>query len=305
MNVLWIKDNNIGHEKQVKVLLDELSKDHNLKIDSRDVKGIPPIFKYIDKVQENFYDLIIGAGHRTYSFLLDIKKGQKKSCKNIAVLTPSTSKSKFDIICAPYHDSYKLKGLNNTIYYEGSLSKVSLNEADRNTLMIAIGGNNKHYHFNIDYLAQQINYFLSLHPGKNSYIFNSRRTPSLMNRKIYEIAKLNDNCVVCDVNSNDSTSFESILHKASSKLITRDSVNMIYESLSSKGKTYLADMKPKNNNSKVVKNVNKLTNNKQVGQIKTSDIVEGMSKMQLEKQNNYNEVFAEVEKVAFKINKLI
>ena len=73
MNVLWIKDNNIGHEKQVKVLLDELSKDRNLNIDSRNIKGIPPIFKYIDKVQENFYDLIIGAGHKTYSFLLDIK----------------------------------------------------------------------------------------------------------------------------------------------------------------------------------------------------------------------------------------
>ena len=26
MNVLWIKDNNKGHEKQVKVLLDELLK---------------------------------------------------------------------------------------------------------------------------------------------------------------------------------------------------------------------------------------------------------------------------------------
>ena len=26
MNVLWVKDGKIGHEKQVKVLLDELSK---------------------------------------------------------------------------------------------------------------------------------------------------------------------------------------------------------------------------------------------------------------------------------------
>ena len=29
MNVLWIKDNNIGHEKQVQVLLDELSNSLN------------------------------------------------------------------------------------------------------------------------------------------------------------------------------------------------------------------------------------------------------------------------------------
>mgnify|MGYP001181223128 CR=1 FL=1 len=305
MNVLWIKDNNIGHEKQVKVLLDELSKNHNLNIDSRNIKGIFPMLKYIDKVQENFYDLIIGAGHKTYSFLINIKKNQKKSCKNIAILSPSIKKDKFDIICAPSHDLHKLKGLNNTIFYEGSLSKVSLKKVDQNILMIAIGGNNKHYQFNIDYLIEQINYFLSLHPDKNTYIFNSRRTPNQMNKKIYEIAKKNNNIVICDINKNDSISFESILHKASVKLITRDSVNMIYESLSSMGKTYLIDMKAKNNNSKVVNNVNKLITNMVVGHIESSDLVKGMSKMQLKKQNDYNEVFAEVEKLAYKINQLI
>ena len=35
MNILWVKDSNIGHEKQVDVLLKELSKKLNLKIDSR------------------------------------------------------------------------------------------------------------------------------------------------------------------------------------------------------------------------------------------------------------------------------
>ena len=77
MNILWIKDNNIGHEKQVKVLLDELSKNNDLNIDQRTVKGFIPFFRYIDDVQKNYYDILIGAGHKTYSFLLDIKKYQK------------------------------------------------------------------------------------------------------------------------------------------------------------------------------------------------------------------------------------
>ena len=80
---------------------------------------------------------------------------------------------------------------------------------------------------------------------------------------------------------------------------------MIYESLSCKGKTYLIDMKPKKNNSKVVKNVNNLIKNKYVGHIECSNLVEGMSKMHLQKQNKYNEVFAEVEKVAYQLNQLI
>ena len=38
MNILWIKDNNVGHEKQVKVLLDELSKTRDIKIIQINVK---------------------------------------------------------------------------------------------------------------------------------------------------------------------------------------------------------------------------------------------------------------------------
>ena len=47
MKVLWIKDNKTGHEKQVKVLLDELSKDLELDIDERIVDGRFPFFRTI------------------------------------------------------------------------------------------------------------------------------------------------------------------------------------------------------------------------------------------------------------------
>ena len=80
---------------------------------------------------------------------------------------------------------------------------------------------------------------------------------------------------------------------------------MVYESLSSKGETFLMYMESKNNNDKVVKIVNELINNKQVGYVDCSDIVKGISKMKLVKQNSYNEVFAEVEKLAFKLNKIL
>ena len=56
--------------------------------------GFIPFFRYIDNVQENYYDILIGAGHKTYSFLLDIKKYQKDNTKNIAILTPSFKKDK-------------------------------------------------------------------------------------------------------------------------------------------------------------------------------------------------------------------
>ena len=74
MKVLWVKDNNIGHEKQVKILLDELNKNVDLDIDERVVKGLYPLFTYLEDIEEKKYDFIIGAGHRTYSLILSIKK---------------------------------------------------------------------------------------------------------------------------------------------------------------------------------------------------------------------------------------
>ena len=131
MEVLWIKDGNIGHEKQVRVLLDELSKTLTLNIDSREIKGIFPIFTYLEDVQEKYYDLIIGAGHRTYSSLLDTKKYQKERCITLAVLSPTFKRKEFDIICAPLHDKNKLKHLNNVVYFEGSLSLIHISEPTR------------------------------------------------------------------------------------------------------------------------------------------------------------------------------
>ena len=305
MNVLWVKDGNIGHEKQVKALLDQLLKDKHLNIIERSIKGIFPFFTYINDVEENYYDLIIGAGNKTYPLLLDTKKYQKSNTKAIAVLTPSFKKRKFDIICAPNHDKHKLKDINNVIYFKGSLVSVSLVEPEEKTILIAIGGKNKHYHFDQKHIISQIKYFISLHPDKDCYIFNSRRTPTNMNDQILSIKNNRNNIYFIDYKDKQSFSYENILHKASSKLITRDSMNMVFESLSCKGKTYLIDMRVKNKKSKVLNVINDLIKNNEIGLIEFSNPVDSMSSMKLKTQNIYNDVFAEVEKVEYKLKKLI
>ena len=305
MNVLWIKDGNIGHEKQVRVLLNQLLKNKHLNIIERNIKGIFPFFTYVNDIEENYYDLIIGAGNKIYQLLLDTKKNQKNTTKTIAVLTPSFKKNKFDIICAPYHDEHKLKDINNVIYFKGSLASVSLGETEEKTILIAIGGKNKHYYFDQNHIISQIKYFISLHPDKECYIFNSRRTPSKINNEIISIKNMSNNIFFIDCKNQQSHSFETILHKASSKLITRDSMNMIFESLSCKGKTYLMDMRIKNKKSKVINVINGLIKNNEIGSIEFDNPIDGISTMKLKKQNIYNDVFAEVERVEYKLKKLI
>ena len=306
MNVLWVKDNNIGHEKQVDVLLKELSKKLNLKIDSRIVKNSFPFQKKIDSVKSNYYDILIGAGHKTHSILLKNKKNQKKTTKVIAILSPTFYKSKFDIICTPSHDKHKFNSKDNVIFYEGSLVTVSIKETREDVVMIAIGGKNKHYIFDQDHIYGQMEYFLSIHSNKHCYIFNSRRTPREISKKISLQYKDNERITFVDFYDNRSNiSIEEIMHQSQSKLITRDSVNMVYESLSCKGDTYLFDMHAKRGSTKVVENINMLIKNRKIGFVDCSELTQGFSKMKLEKQNIHNDVFAEVEKVAYEIqNKL-
>ena len=306
MNVLWVKDNNIGHEKQVDVLLKELSKKLNLKIDSRIVKNSFPFQKKINNVKSSYYDILIGAGHKTHSILLKNKKNQKKTTKVIAILSPTFYKSKFDIICTPSHDKHKFNSKDNVIFYEGSLVTVSLKETREDVVMIAIGGKNKHYIFNQDHIYSQMEYFLSINSNKHCYIFNSRRTPREISKKISLQYKDNERITFVDFYDNKSNiSIEEIMHQSQAKLITRDSVNMVYESLSCKGDTYLFDMHAKRGSTKVVENINMLIKNRKIGFVDCSELTQGFSKMKLEKQNIHNDVFAEVEKVAYEIqNKL-
>ena len=304
MNILWVKDSNIGHEKQVKNLLDEISKKIDLHIDERLVKGFFPFFTYLENVEDKKYDLIIGAGHKTYSLILDVKKHQKNNTKSVAILSPTFNKDKFDLICAPIHDKDKFRKTDNTIFFEGSIAKVSDSETDENTILVAIGGKNKHYYFNEDHIIAQITYFISIHPNKNCYIYNSRRTPASTNAKLKSLQNTCNNIKFLDFNQG-STDFETTLMNASSKLITRDSINMVFESLSCKGKTYLMDMKKIRKSNKVVKVIDGLIENKKIGFIDCSDITDGMSKMKLQKQNIHNEIYAEVEKISYKLLQLI
>jgi len=306
MNVLWVKDNNIGHEKQVDVLLKELSKKLNLKIDSRIVKNSFLFQKKIDNVKSNYYDILIGAGHKTHSILLKNKKNQKKTTKVIAILSPTFYKSKFDIICTPSHDKHKFKSKDNVIFYEGSLVTVSLKETREDVVMIAIGGKNKHYIFDQDHIYDQMEYFLSINSNKHCYIFNSRRTPREISKKISSQYKDNERITFVDFYENRSAvSIEDIMHQSHAKLITRDSVNMVYESLSCMGDTYLFDMHAKRSSTKVVENINTLIQNRKIGFVDCSELTKGFYKMKLKKQNIHNDVFAEVEKVAYEIqNKL-
>jgi len=76
---------------------------------------------------------------------------------------------------------------------------------------------------------------------------------------------------------------------------------MVYEALSSKGKTYVFDMDSKNKDNKIVNQINRLINNGEIGSVEYLNMSSGLKKMQLKPQKEFNEVYAEVEKLAYKL----
>ena len=315
MNILWLKDGKLGHEKQVQALLDEICKIEESNIHERKIENtsflsiLNPFKSEIRKdcniLASHSIDIIVGAGHDTYSKILSYKKNLFPIPKAIAILAPSFGKKDFDFICAPHHDYEKLKKLKNVIFFEGSLSKVSTHPIDESIGFIGLGGKNNHYVFNDDSLLNQIQYIVSLFPSKKWFIFNSRRTPESINIKITKLTKENSNINFINFSTTTSPSYNEILKLASIKIVSPDSMNMVYESLSTLGKSYLFDMRSKNLNNKIVKQINKLKINKQIGYLEESSLVKDLQQTKIHSQNEHNDVFAEVEKLAYKLLKEI
>jgi mitochondrial fission protein ELM1 len=324
MNILWIKDGKKGHEKQVSVLLEELGKNININIYeeectlSRFKKALFLIDcfllklgsffkknnsfitrlsnKQIIKFKEKKINIVIGAGSGPQIQLLIYK--QEFDTKIISVLTPAFFKDRYDLICSPIHDSDRYKKSNNVIFFEGSLAKVS-DEIPNNDLgFIGIGGKNKHFVFDQKKLYQQIEYIISIYSNIYWEIFPSRRTPIEMVNKLKDLKSKYSNIQI------SSEDIDVKIKNASIKIVTQDSVNMVFECLSTKGETYLFNMKYYKK-TKIVNLMNRLCNNQQIGYIENSQIVDGLNKIKMISRNKHCEVFAEVEKVAYQLQKRI
>lgn len=331
MKIWWYKDDKTGHLKQVEAVLDELKKDFALSIKEINCKKSP--FKDILNLLAAIFfkdtnsnpDILIGAGHNTYLKILadKIRLGASKT-KSIAILKPSIFRSWFDLICAPEHDYYE-NIEKNTYTFIGSLAKVIDNIPDKDIGLIAVGGKNQHYEFSTKEIFKQIEFILNLYQKKTWYIFNSRRTPPELTQRLNSLNS--DSINFIDI-ENQTTDLNEIVGKADIKFVSPDSVNLVFESLSSKGSTYLFYLKPKNNGFKMLRNkkpdknlpisdgwkfyknkiielMNKLKISRDVGYVEFDDIAKSIKAYSLKKPNSHYQLYAEVEKVAYQISKLI
>ena len=300
MKICWFKDSKIGHEKQVHAILDNLALTQDLLIEEIYISNPVwlELFLYLLKIkpkQDSIPDIIIGAGSKTTIPMLRHKIHNKT--KVISVMKPQLFESKFDLIVAPRHD-YKVVP-NNVFTYIGSIAKVNINPELEDIGLIVVGGLNKHFNFDDDYLISQIDFVISLFPNTKWIVFNSRRTPKSFNERIKKSTSIEK---FIDVTSNFEP-LDDYLPKAKFRFVTPDSVNMIFESLSSSGETYLFDMHSPREN-KITKLIDEVKDNKYVGFLEEKYLENSEIKtISLNKPNALHDTFREVEKVVYEIEK--
>ena len=309
MEIWWYKDNKIGHTKQVSVLIDELKKEFDVSLKEIKCKKsmLLDVFNlcsaFIVKDAHKKPDILIGAGHSTYLKILadKVKYGGKKT-KSIAIMKPSFLRSWFDLICAPEHD-YDKSIENNTYTFKGSLATVIDEPPDNDLGLIAIGGVNNHYEFSNDEIYKQIEFIINLHQKDKWFIYNSRRTDRDLSIKLSALAD-NSSIEFIDIDNKTAPKLSSVMSRASSKFVTPDSVNLVFESLSTQGSTYLLHLIKKRNH-KITKLMSNLILTRDVGHVESKNMTENLQTYSIKSPIDSHQTYAEVEKVAYKISQLI
>jgi len=241
--VIWrLLDGKPGHEKQSLSLIKALNCEFGLKavnVDSRNF--LFSILFSINKIKKlpkpNF---IIGAGHKTHASLLYLKF--IFGGKTILIMKPSLPCKWFDLCIIPEHDNFE--GTSLIYKIKGALANTSnLINKDEKKGIILVGGISKHYEWDGDNVARQIEELLNNNPLIHFILSPSRRTPKDF---IIKINKLSfSNLRIHSIQKQNKDWLKSQMNKTKYAWITEDSISMIYESLTAGQNVGLIALKSK------------------------------------------------------------
>jgi len=211
-------------------------------------------------------DMVLGAGHGTHRPLLKLAK--QYSAISVVMMKPSFPLRMFDFVICPKHD--ELEENDRTLNTYGAINKIEPSKTEKinkEKHLVLLGGPSKHYEWDDDILLKEIGIVCNTFSKKAWHLSSSPRTPDTFLNKV---ADLNiQNLELHDYHQDAALNLISSLEQCSQAWITPDSVSMLYESLTSGCQTSIFSLAPNNRirPSKVVKQVQELVQNKNIGNI--------------------------------------
>ncbi len=254
-NVIWrISDGRAGHDTQSKGLVKALNlikpcNCHDIELSDRKYGILDLLFKkFTTSEQLPDPDIIIGAGHNTHLPILCAKRS--RGGRSVVIMKPDFPASWFDFCFIPEHDKPKIA--DNIFTTKGAINCItpSTEHMDDHGLIL-IGGPSRHFHWENEYLLQQLKEILKTYTDIKWEISDSARTPEETSMALAAIRA--PNAEYKDYSSTGTAWVARRLNLAANVWVSADSVSMIYEALTSGSAVGLLDVP--------ARGTNKLTNN--------------------------------------------
>lgn len=196
-------------------------------------------------------DWVIGAGHRTHLSVLYCRR--LYSAKTVILMKPSLPLGWFDACIMPFHDRPPQQA--SVLATEGVLNTMTPQLQHRSTDqgVILIGGYSQHYGWDSETLCKQVAAICSAQENRHWLLSTSRRTPDDFLKQM-QSSNL-PNLTLIPAEQTPQGWVREQLESAAQVWVTRDSVSMVFESLTAAAPTGLLPL-PDARKSRVVKSMN-------------------------------------------------
>ena len=257
--VLWvITDDKPGHRSQQEGLVERLQtralfEVYWLPVADLNV-GLPDVLlRRRVMPQLPVPDWILGAGSSTHRLILLLKRIFR--AKTILLMKGAFPAALFDANITPLHDNPPQR--KNVLATTGVMNPVipRYEGRDSATGTFLIGGVNEHYAWDDAYVIGQVEKICLAQPGVRWTLTDSRRSPDVFLPTLK--AKGLANLELISWRDTQRGFIKQQLDTTGQLWVTRDSVSMVYECITSGAPTGLLDLKPLRQ-SRVVKNMDGL-----------------------------------------------
>lgn len=255
-----------GHEKQSDALVAALSSRAHLDVLRIDWPLERSVFFSNSTLRGTRPDLLIGAGHSIHFPLLRTK--WKYGAKAVLLMKPTLPTFLFDLVLVPEHDRLMLK--HNVFRIQGALARGSDAVPSASKGIILLGGPSRHFTWQPQMLVEEIDTILKRDRDISWTIANSRRTPEIFNQLVE--TRLKRQIVHWSDVNNDW--LENELAESGSTWVTPDSISMVYEALTTKGRVGIFDMKPLRDGGKISSSMDKLVRDGRLGRSSSGSLLQ-------------------------------
>lgn len=244
--ILWVvTDEKPGHRSQQEGLVERLQAHialqvHWLHCDELTVSWLDAVL-HSNKVAElPAPDWILGAGAGTHTLIL--KLGYLYRAKTILLMRGAFPAALFDANITPVHD--KPPKRDNVLPTMGVMNPVvpRYEGRDKNTGTFLIGGINQHYGWSDEAVIAQVERICQGQPQVQWTLTDSRRTPEAFLPALK--AKQIPNLTLISHRDTQRGFVKQQLDRTGQLWVTRDSVSMVYECITSGAPTGLLDLTP-------------------------------------------------------------